>query len=90
MPEEDPCQSKGKDKVPDPIPKELPSKNKGPQFEGQTSSEHTAKLVILVQLSQLQLTVGKLVDAEKFGVELEVQMLEHENKDCARLLIKTT
>ena len=31
------------------------------------------KEVILAQLSQLQLTVGKLVDAEKVGVELEVQ-----------------
>ena len=70
--EEDPNQSKGKEKVPDPIPKE-PSKNKGPQFEGQTSSERTVKEVIPAQLSQLQLTVGKLVDAEKIGLELEVQ-----------------
>ena len=69
---EDPNQSKGKEKVPDPIPKE-PSKNKGPQFEGQTSSERTMKEVILAQLSQLQLTVGNLVDAEKIGSELEVQ-----------------
>ena len=68
---EDPNQSKGKEKVPDPIPKE-PSKNKGPQFEGQTSSERTVKEVILAQLSQLQLTVDKLVDAEKIGSELEV------------------
>ena len=50
---EDPNQSKGKEKVPDPIPKEVPSKNKGPQFEGQTSSERTMKEVILAQLSQL-------------------------------------
>ena len=71
--EEDPRQSKGKDKVPDPIPKEAPSKNKGPQFEGQTSSERIMKEVILAQFSQLQLTVGKLVDAEKVGAELEVQ-----------------
>ena len=71
--EEDPCQSKGKDKVPDPIPKEAPSKNKGPQFEGWTNSERTVKEVILAQLSQLQLTVGKLVDAEKIGAKLEVQ-----------------
>ena len=66
-------QSKGKEKVPDPIPKEAPNKNKGPQFEGHTSSERTVKEVILAQLSQLQLTVGKLVDAEKIGSELEVQ-----------------
>ena len=71
--EGDPNQSKGKEKVPDPIPKEAPSKNKGPQFEGQTNSERTVKEVILAQLSQLQLTVGKLVDAEKIGSELEVQ-----------------
>ena len=71
--EKDPCQSKGKDKVPNPIPKEAPSKNKGPQFEGQTSNERIVKEIILAQLSQLHLIVGKLVDAEKFGVELEVQ-----------------
>ena len=71
--EEVPCQSKGKDKVPDPIAKEAPSKNKGPQFEGQTSSKRTVKEIILAQLSQLQLTVGKLVDAEKVGSEFEVQ-----------------
>ena len=70
--EKDPHQSKGKDKVPDPIPKE-PSKNKGPQVEGQTSSERIVKEVILAQLSQLLLTVDKLVDAEKIGSELEVQ-----------------
>ena len=70
---EDPNQSKGKEKVPDPIPKEVPSKNKGPQFEGQTNSEHTMKEVILAQLSQLQLTVDMLVDVEKIGSELEVQ-----------------
>ena len=73
MIEENPRQSKGKDKVPDPIPKEAPSKNKGPQFEGHTSSERTVKEVILAQLSQLQLIVGKLVDAEEIGSELEVQ-----------------
>ena len=66
--EEDRCQSKGKDKVPDLIPKEAPSRNKGPQFEGQTNSERTMKEVIMAQLSQLQLTVGKLVDAEKVGL----------------------
>ena len=50
---EDPNQSKGKEKVPDPIPRGVPSKNKGLQFEGQTSSERTIKGVILTQLSQL-------------------------------------
>ena len=69
---EDPNQSKGKEKVPDPIPKGVPSKNKGPQFEGQTSSECSVKEVILAQLSQLQLTVDKLVDAETIGSKLEV------------------
>ena len=69
---EDPNQSKGKEKVPDPILKGVPSKNKGPQFEGQTSSERIVKEVILAQLSQLQLTVEKLVDAETIGSELEV------------------
>ena len=69
---EDPNQSKGKKKVPEPIPKGVPSKNKGPQFEGQTSSERIVKEVILAQLSQLQLTVEKLVDAETIGSELEV------------------
>ena len=69
---EDPNQSKGKEKVPDPIPKGVPSKNKGPQFEGQTSSERSVKEVILAQLSQLQLTVDKLVDAETIGSNLEV------------------
>ena len=69
---EDPNQSKGKEKVPDPIPRGVPSKNKGLQFEGQTSSERTVKEVILAQLSQLQLTVEKLVDAETIGSELEV------------------
>ena len=73
VPEEDPHQSKGEDKVPNPTPKELPSKNMGPQFEGQSSSEQTVKEVILAQISQLQLIVGKLVDVEKLGVELEVQ-----------------
>ena len=48
---EDLSQSKGKEKVLDPILKEAPSKNKGPQFEGQTSSEHIVKEVILAQLS---------------------------------------
>ena len=70
---EDPRQSKGKDEAPDPVPKEVPIKSKGTQFEGQSSSEQTVKEVILAQLSQLQLTVIKLVDAEKVGVELEVQ-----------------
>ena len=73
MPKEDLCQSKGKDKVPNPTPKELPSKNKGPQLEGQSTDERTVKEVILAQLSQLQLTIGKLVDADKMGVELDVQ-----------------
>ena len=50
---EDPNQSKGKEKMPEPIPKEVASKNKGPQFEGQTSSERTVKEVILAQISQL-------------------------------------
>ena len=69
---EDPNQSKGKEKMPEPIPKEVASNNKGPQFEGQTSSERTLKEVILAQISQLQLTVEKLVDAETIGSELEV------------------
>ena len=69
---EDPNQSKGKEKMPEPIPKEVASKNKGPQFDGQTSSERTVKEVILAQISQLQLTVEKLVDAETIGSELEV------------------
>ena len=73
VPKEDPCQSKGKDKVPNPILKELPSKNKGPQFEGQSSGERTVKEVILAQLFQLQLLVSKLVDVETIGVELDVQ-----------------
>ena len=68
----DPKQSKGKEKMPKPIPKEVASKNKGPQFEGQTSSERTVKEVILAQISQLQLTVEKLVDVETIGSEMEV------------------
>ena len=67
------CESKEKNKVPDLVPKEMPSKNKGPQFEGQSSSGWTVKEVILAQLSQLQLTVSKLVNGEKIGVELDVQ-----------------
>ena len=50
----------------------MPSKNKGLQFEGQTNSDRTIKEVILAQLSQLQLTVEKLVDAETIGSKLEV------------------
>ena len=38
------------------------------------------KEVILAQLSQLQLTVGKLVDAKKVEVELEVQKRAVANK----------
>ena len=67
---EDPNQSKGKEKVPDLIARGVPSKNKGLQFEGQTSSERTIKEVILAQLSQLQLTVEKLVDAETIGSKI--------------------
>ena len=66
-------QSKGKDKVPDPVPKEMPSKNIESQFEGQSSGERTIKEVLLAQLSQLQLTVSKLVDAQRIGVELDFQ-----------------
>ena len=69
---EDPNQSKGKEKMLDPILKGVPSKNKGLHFEDQTSSERTVKEVILAQLSQLQLTVEKLVDVETIGSELEV------------------
>ena len=58
--------------MPEPIPKEVASKNKGPQFEGQTNSERTVKEVILAQISQLQLIVEKLVDVETIGSELEV------------------
>ena len=65
-------QSKGKDKIPNLVPKEMPSKNRGSQFEGQSSGERTVKEVLLAQLFQLQLTVSKLVDGEKIGVELDV------------------
>ena len=41
--EEDTCQSQGKDKVLDSILKETPSKNKGSQFEGQSSGERTVQ-----------------------------------------------
>ena len=50
-------QSKGKDKVLDPVPKEMPSKNRRPQSSG----EWTIKEVVLAQLFQLQLIVNKLV-----------------------------
>ena len=50
----------------------MPSKNRGPQFEGQSSGKQTIKEVLLAQLFQLQLTISKLVDREKIGVELDV------------------